>query len=152
MTGGNIMQSTSDKRSVLIVDDDIDFVIQLKYQFENEGYEIISAEGQYEAEEILTDFLPDCAVVDLMLENVDGGITLASHIKRKDPTIPVVIVTSVSRDIGMKFEARTEEELSWMKADLILNKPVRFEQLLREINRLLKESSHDGNTNTDSVG
>lgn len=141
------MNTTPEKRTVLIVDDDVDFVIQLKYQFEREGFDIVTADGQYEAEELLTDFLPDCAVIDLMLENVDGGITLASHIKRKDPSIPVIIVTSVSRDVGMKFEARTEEERSWMKADLILNKPVRFEQLLREIDRLMNEIQHDTNEN-----
>jgi len=37
----------------------------------------------------------------------------------------------------MKFDASTKEERSWIKADLFLSKPIRHEQLLREIKRLL---------------
>ncbi len=38
----------------------------------------------------------------------------------------------------MDFDAATDEERSWIKADAMLAKPIRFEQLKREIDRLLK--------------
>jgi CheY-like chemotaxis protein len=63
---------------------------------------------------------------------------LCYHIKRKDPGIPVVLLTAVTHQTGLEFDAVTDEERSWVKADAMLAKPVRFEQLEREIERLLK--------------
>jgi CheY-like chemotaxis protein len=63
---------------------------------------------------------------------------LCYRIKKQDPTIPVIMVTSVTSETGLDFDATTKEERSWIKADALLDKPVRFEQLQREMNRLLK--------------
>ena len=63
---------------------------------------------------------------------------LCHRIRKKDPSIPVILVTSVNSETGMEFNAATDQERSWIKADALLAKPVRFEQLRREIDRLLK--------------
>ncbi len=126
-------------KTILVVDDDVDFIIQEKLQLEQAGYSVITAGSRKEAEEILERQRPDLALVDLMMEEVDGGFTLCYHIKRKDPTIPVIMVTAVASETGMAFNAATGEERQWVKADAVLAKPVRFEQLKREVDRLLKE-------------
>ena len=41
-------------------------------------------------------------------------------------------------DTGVDFDLATRDERSWVQADAVLDKPVRFEQLQREIKRLLK--------------
>ncbi len=58
--------------------------------------------------------------------------------KKKYPGMPVVLVTAVTSETGLEFDAATDEERSWVKADALLAKPVRFEQLKREIERLAK--------------
>ena len=73
-----------------------------------------------------------------MMERMDDGFVLCYDIKKKNADIPVIMVTGVSRETGMEFDAATDEERSWLKADVILAKPIRFEQLTREIDRLLK--------------
>ena len=73
---------------------------------------------------------PDLAIVDLMMEYKDSGFALCYHIKKKDPSIPVILVTAVTSETGLEFDAATEEERSWVKADAMLAKPLRFEQLL----------------------
>lgn len=126
-------------KSILVVDDDIDFLTQMRINLQEAGFQVITAEGQADAEEILYTTSPALAIVDLMMENVDGGFSLSYHIKKKDPTIPVILVTAVASETGLEFDAKTDEERSWVKADVFLAKPIRFEQLLREINRLLKD-------------
>ena len=123
---------------VLIVDDDPDFLMQQKLQLEHAGFEVLEAENRQKAKQIVDSNTFDVAVLDLMMEDLDAGFVLARDIKRKNPAIPVIMVTGVASETGMEFDAATQEERSWIKADALLAKPVRFEQLLREINRLLK--------------
>jgi len=125
-------------KTILIVDDDPDFIAIERMQLEAAGYTVVSAEGQQQAEETLKTLSPDMAIVDLMLEHMDGGFALCHHIKARTPAIPVIIVTGVTSETGLEFDASTAEERSWIKADLMLTKPVRFEQLLAEVQRLLE--------------
>lgn len=125
-------------RTILLVDDDTDFLFQLKAQFTAAGFNVLSASCGKDAVALLAENRPDLCIVDLMMEKADMGFTLCYKIKKKDPTIPVIMVTSVTRETGLDFDATTEEERSWIKADALLDKPVRFEQLQREVARLLK--------------
>jgi len=133
------MSKVSQNKRVLIVDDDIDFLIQTETRLKNAGFEVLKAESQKEAEELLKKKKPDIAILDLMMEHVDAGFSLSYYIKKIYPDVPVIIVTAVTSETGMDFDASTEEEKSWIKADVLLQKPIRFEQLLREINRLLEK-------------
>jgi CheY-like chemotaxis protein len=128
------------KTTVLLVDDDLDFLEQHKLLLLAKGFEVLTAESQAQAEQLLMTVRPDVAVLDLMLEHVDGGFALCYHIKKLDPKIPVILVTAVTSETSLAFDASTAEERRWVKADVLLPKPIRFEQLLREINRLLEEA------------
>lgn len=130
------MSKHADK-TILVVDDDLDFLTQHKMYLEGAGFTVVTAESQKQAEEILKTLRPALAMVDLMMENVDGGFALCYRIKKKDPSIPVILVTAVTSETGLEFDAATKEERSWVKADAMLAKPVRFEQLKRELERLL---------------
>jgi CheY-like chemotaxis protein len=124
---------------ILVVDDDVDFLEQQQLQLAQAGYEVVTAQSRKEAQQVLAARKADLAIVDLMLEHADGGFALCHQIKRQSPATPVIIVTSVASQTGIDFDASTPEERSWLKADVTLAKPVRFEQLRREIERLLKE-------------
>ena len=125
-------------KTVLVVDDDIDFLIQTETVLKANGFEVVKAESQKEAEELLQTLKPDLAILDLMMEHFDGGFALAYHVKKLYPGTPVIICSAVTSETGMRFDAATDEEQSWIKADLFLSKPIRHEQLLREINKLLE--------------
>jgi CheY-like chemotaxis protein len=125
--------------TVLVVDDDIDFITQQQLQLEASGFTVVTAMSEDEARELLAQTKPDVAILDLMMENTDTGFTLCHKIKRLYPETPVIMVTAVTQDTGLEFDSYTDEEKRWVKADVMLAKPVRFEQLLREIKRLLKE-------------
>jgi CheY-like chemotaxis protein len=125
-------------QTVLVVDDDVDFLMQMRVQLEAAGYTVETVESAAAAREFVGRQRPDLVLVDLMMEEPDAGFSLCYQIKKKDATIPVVIVTAVTSTTGITFDAETEEERAWIKADALLAKPVRFEQLESEMQRLLK--------------
>ena len=125
------------KPMVLLVDDDGDFLFQQRLRLESAGFDVLPAQGQSEAEKVLANHRPDIAVVDVMMEHPDAGFVLCHHIRKKDPSIPVILVTSVNSETDLDFDMATEEDRTWIKADALLAKPIRFEQLQGEIDRLL---------------
>ena len=127
------------KKIILIVDDDVDFRNQIKFYCEKFGYETITANGETEAIEVIKTKKPDLAILDLMMEKDDSGFILSYKIKQKYPDVPVIIATAVTSETGLIFGVESQEEQQWIKADLIMEKGVRPDQLQREIKRLLKE-------------
>jgi CheY-like chemotaxis protein len=125
-------------KTILVVDDDRDMLLSLQLQLEGLGFRTVTAQSQREAEAWLETASPDIAIFDLMLENLDGGFILCHRLKHKDAAIPVILLTGVTSETGIEFETVTDEERGWIKADAILAKPIRFEQLRREIDRLLQ--------------
>ena len=126
------------KKTVLIVDDDIDSMTQLTMHMTKMGFNVISADNQKEGEELINTTKPDLAIFDLMMDNKDSGFILSYKIKKKYPDVPVIIATAVTAETGMLFGLNTEEEKKWIKADLYLEKGLRYDQLEIEIGKLLK--------------
>lgn len=127
------------RKTILLADDDPDYLFQIKLLLEKNGYEVITAESQREAEKILEKIKPDLAILDLMMENEDSGFILSYKIKKLYPGVPVVIATAVTAETGITFEADSESDLRWIKADLFLPKGLRPDQFLREIAEILKK-------------
>jgi CheY-like chemotaxis protein len=122
---------------ILLIDDDEDFLFQHRIQLENAGFEVQAATSRAEAEAVVEEFRPDLAILDLMMEQHDDGFVLSHHLKRKLPGLPVILVTAVTAETGLHFTPSSPGERSWVGADALLAKPIRFEQLRREIDRLL---------------
>lgn len=128
----------NDTKNILVVDDDIDLLDQVALILQSEGYKITKAQGQKEGEEALLTAVPDLAVLDLMMENMDSGFILTHHVKRLFPETPVILLTAVKSATGLDFHPGSDDAASWVKADVVLDKPVRPEQLKQEVRRLLK--------------
>jgi CheY-like chemotaxis protein len=124
---------------ILLVDDDEDFLYQHQIQLEHAGYRVTTATSRADAEALAVDARPDLAILDLMMEQHDDGFVLSHHLKRLLPGLPVVLVTAVTAETGISFSPTTGAERAWVGADALLAKPIRFEQLKREVERLLKD-------------
>ncbi|MBW6498551.1 MAG: response regulator [Bacteroidales bacterium] len=127
-----------EKKTILIVDDDFDYLFQMKSAIQDMGFEVIQAETQKEAESIIERTRPDLAILDLMMESHDTGFILCHKIKNKYPEVPIIIASAVTAETGMIFDVNTQEDQDWIKADLFLDKGIRLDQLHKEINKLLK--------------
>ena len=134
------MSESNTKKTVLLVDDDDDFLFQHRLHLETAGFDVVVAHGRQEAEELLANKRPDLAVIDVMMESPDAGFTLCHRIRKLDPAIPVILVTSVNSETGLDFSLASDEQRAWIKADSLLAKPIRFEQLMREIDRVMHQA------------
>ncbi|HEX2975823.1 MAG TPA: response regulator, partial [Bacteroidales bacterium] len=89
--------------TILIADDDPDYLYQTVYALGKAGYKTMAVESQAEAESVINKFKPSLAIFDLMMENDDSGFILCYKIKRKYPDVPVILATSVSHEKGLTF-------------------------------------------------
>lgn len=126
------------KKNILIVDDDIDYLSQLEFTVKSMGYAVSTANSEKEAEEKLGEINPDLAIIDLMMENKDSGFILSYKMKKRFPSMPIIIASAVTAETGLSFGIETEADKNWIHADKFIEKGIRKDQLEREINKLLK--------------
>jgi len=131
----------TETKKVLVVDDDPDIADEIGLLLTQGGYEVTVATSQADAEEALLAGRPDLAIVDLMMEEQDSGFVLCYELKKLFPGLPVIILTSVKAATGLNFAPESPEEQSWVKADSLLDKPVRPERLRAEVERLLTRAA-----------
>jgi CheY-like chemotaxis protein len=124
-------------KKILIVDDDVDQLEYVAMILKADGYDVITAQGQKEGEDAILTAIPDLAILDLMMENMDSGFVLCHQIKRMYPDTPVILLTAVESATGVDFSPTSRGAASWIKADVLIDKPVRPEQLRNEVKRLL---------------
>jgi CheY-like chemotaxis protein len=128
------------KPLILIVDDDTDYLFQTRLKIEKAGYDTVTAESQKEAEEIIGKTKPALAILDLMMENEDSGFILCYKLKKKYPDVPIIIATAVAAETGISFDVSDENNRKWIKADTFLEKGIRTDVLLAEIEKLLPKN------------
>jgi len=103
---------------ILIVDDENAVLMSLEAHFEDEGFEVISADSAESAIKQMSGKQVDAAIIDLLLPGIDG-IELIRRLKEKFPRIAYIIYTG---SIGYKIP----EDIRGMKevSDTIFIKPV----------------------------
>jgi CheY-like chemotaxis protein len=122
---------------VLIIDDDVDIVEAEKLLLENSGYEVISAFDGKEGYRKIKDECPDIIILDVMMATLDEGFAITRKI-RNDPeiaTVPIVMVTSVGKVTGFKYDPERDREL--LPVDAYLEKPIKPDELISAIERAL---------------
>lgn len=127
------------KRKILLVDDDLDFLEMHKAVLINHGYEVTTATNAQEGWDKVRAEMPDLIVLDLMMEKHDAGFTFSRQIKG-DPLfkkIPILMVTAVADATGYKFSL--EKDGYWMKTDEFLDKPVEPSVLVDSVEKLLNQ-------------
>jgi two-component system cell cycle response regulator len=122
-------QSLSEAK-VLIVDDDAAIRESMNEFVDMSGYQSITAISAEEALVKLGTDNVDVVITDIMLPGMDG-LELTDRIK-KEYDIDVIVMTGYSGDYSY------EEAISKGASDFVF-KPVRFEELLLRLRRVLKE-------------
>ncbi len=124
------------KARIMVVEDNLDEAKLIKMALEGEGYEAVCALNGKEALEKLDAGEPDLIVLDVMMPEMDG-FAFCSELRARPggAGIPVVFLTAVANHIQ-----ETRYPLNGVmraEADEYLEKPVKAEELLETIARLL---------------
>ena len=121
----------ADKKKILLVDDDPDFVEAVKAVLEAD-YEVSVAYDGDECMEKVEGIAPDLIVLDVMMPGKDG-YQVCEELKDADATadIPVILLTAVaSRVSTSKYTHRMGMATS---ADDYIPKPVQPDELLARV-------------------
>lgn len=81
-----------DRRTLLIVEDDVSFARTLQRSFERRGYEVATAKDLAGVDEHLETASPSFAVVDLKLNNA-SGLKCVQRLHGHDPDMRIVVLT-----------------------------------------------------------
>ena len=116
---------------ILVVDDEALLVKGIRFNLQNEGYEVITGSDGLEAVQAVREQNPDLVVLDVMMPNMDG-LTACTKI-REFSDIPIIMLTAKTDDMDklMGFEHG---------ADDYLTKPFNILELKARIRALLRRS------------
>ena len=127
----------SDKKLILLVDDDPDFVEAVKVIVENGGYEVQVAYDGEEGLEAVAARKPDLIVLDVMMPVMNGHEACAK-LKTDDATknIPIILLTAVADRVTTS--TYTHRDMLESEAEDYMPKPVEPKELLERIQTWLK--------------
>jgi DNA-binding response OmpR family regulator len=123
--------------SILVIDDDVNYVAVLKPMLQSKGYNVDAAHNKAEAMRKLQRFTPDLILLDIMMEKLTDGFDICYQLKHDPQTkkIPVLALSSITAETGFKFSPATDGE--YFEADDYLQKPVEPVTLLGRVEKLL---------------
>jgi CheY-like chemotaxis protein len=129
--------------TILLVDDDRDFLDAQAAFFGSRGHKVITAEDSEEARQALARTTPDIIFLDLMMERSDAGFRLAYEIRKSErfAKTPIVVLSGVAAATGQRFDHEAEGLKKWSGLDRFLDKPVTGRQLLALMDELLTARS-----------
>ena len=125
---------------ILVVDDEALLVKGIRFNLQNEGYEVITGSDGLEAVQAVREQNPDLVVLDVMMPNMDG-LTACAKI-REFSDIPIIMLTAKTDDMDklMGFEHG---------ADDYLTKPFNILELKARIRALLRRAGSTGKQQAD---
>jgi len=122
-------------KTVLLVDDDADFVEMNRALLAENGYAVRVAFNGKQCLEEVGRKRPDLIILDMVMESPNDGFDVSRELRNSEVTrtIPLVMITSVNDSIPF----RLEPDHTWLPVDAILEKPVDPQLLLAVVNKAL---------------
>lgn len=120
---------------ILVVDDDPDITFAVTLFLKKDQHDVQTAASRAQGMAALQTYKPDLMILDVMMEQPDDGIAMAQELRRTGHTLPIVMLTSVGKVTGMRYDRDSD----LVPVDAFFEKPVMPAELLRKINELLKK-------------
>ena len=128
------------RKTILVIDDDIDLVEIIRVTLEHEGYEVIDAQNGKRGLALAQDKVPDLILLDVMMGQVDEGFQVAYELKGNQTTqeIPILMLTAVSDQTGFDFDPAKDKD--FLPVNEFLEKPVSPRTLVDMVRKHLPTS------------
>ena len=98
--------SSTRKKTILTIDDDPDIRAALRIVLESEGFSVGEASSGEEGLKVAERVQPDAIVVDLMMEAVDSGTTVAKTLQESGFKGPIYMLSSAGDTVRYNLDAR----------------------------------------------
>ena len=127
---------------ILVVDDEELLVKGIRFNLQNDGYEVITGSNGVEAVALAQSQAPDLIILDVMMPQMDG-LTACSKI-REFSNVPIILLTAKAEDMDklMGFDNG---------ADDYLTKPFNILELKARIRALLRRSGAGAKTTEENL-
>ena len=125
----------SDKKKILIIDDEEDLRDIVQFQLKTKGYEILTAQDGIDGLNKLKEFDPDLIILDLNMPRM-GGIEFYQKICDKEgrPSHPVLVLTA---------RANTRQLFLEFDIDGFMTKPFEAEDLIKESEIIIQKAEKE---------
>jgi two-component system phosphate regulon response regulator PhoB len=121
--------------TILVVEDEADLSVLMRYNLEAEGFRVLTAESGDEAAEMMQETVPDLILLDWMLPGL-SGIELCRRWRARAETarVPIIMITARGEE---------EERVRGLAtgADDYVVKPFSLPELLARVGALLRRSN-----------
>ncbi len=126
----------SDKKRILVVDDEPDFASIVQANLKREGFDVEVAYDGVEAMAKVEANPPDAIVLDVMMPEMDG-YEVCSKLKgdKKYEDIPIIMLTAVADHVGSTRYSHADGMS--MEADDYLPKPASAEEITSSVKNLI---------------
>ncbi len=133
--------------TILIVDDEKNYLVVLEELLSPEGYEIVTSDNADEALKLIRETELDLVITDMKMPGTNG-MTILEEAKKVDPEMPIIIMTAYGT-IEMAVEAMRKHAYDYIEKPfknetlkLTVEKALQNYRLIKE-NRLLNEALSD---------
>jgi CheY-like chemotaxis protein len=123
--------------TILIADDDPDFVQIMRTILSAEGYGFVSAQNGDEALQIMRKGGVDLVLLDVMMASVLDGVGVA-YAMQKDPALKAIPIIMISSIISSPHASMFPTDV-YIPMDVWITKPVQPADLLEKIAGLLQK-------------
>ncbi len=124
------------RKTILLVDDDQDFLEQNRMLLEANGYTVRTASSGRQCLAEVEACRPDLIILDMLMEDRTEGFDVSRELRNSEYTkaIPLVMITSANDAIPF----RIEPDRTWLPVDALVEKPVDPALLIEMVGRLLR--------------
>jgi len=129
----NQKQPQQGQKRILAVDDEPDLTMICSLALQYHGFKVDTFN---DAQEALSNFKPDyydLVILDIKMPNMDG-FELYDEIKKKDDKVKICFLTASE----LYYEEFRKKEYSALDKNLFLKKPIDNDDLLKEVNKIMK--------------
>lgn len=123
--------SETQRKRILLVDDDAEIIDTLSYALSAKGYDVLIARDGNQGLALAEREDPDLVILDMMMPKRSGFLVLEKLRRTRPVPIRVIMITA---NEGSRHKAYAE----MLGVDDYLRKPFALERLMESVERLLK--------------
>lgn len=136
------MESSSNKKRILVVDDEKGLVRIIRLNLEHDGFEVVEANNGAQAMDQLRATLPDLVLLDVMMPDLDGFTVL--KMIREIGNTPVIMLTA-------KGEENDKVRGLELGADDYVTKPFNPRELTSRIRAVLRRGTYSDEEDSGKI-